>query len=91
LIGGVGPIYLWIEDLYGESVAEVEQSPDGASPDEVSSLLGLALRRNRDRSAAHLSPRQASSARSRAPYPVGGFELTMTLRRRRLSFAGLTR
>ena len=39
-----GPIYLWIEDLYGESVVEVEQSIAAvAAPDAIASAMGVAV------------------------------------------------
>lgn len=37
-----GPIYLWIEDLYGESIAEVEQSISAREvPPEIAPSLGI--------------------------------------------------
>jgi GntR family transcriptional regulator len=78
-----GPIYLWIEDLYGESVAEVEQSlSTRRAPDEIAARLGLppagivveVERRYRLSSGA-----VAEVARNL--YPADRFELTMTLRR----------
>ncbi len=78
-----GPIYLWIEDLYGESVAEVEQSlRTGQAPDDVSSLLGLAPGETviEVQRIYRLSSGVIGEV-ARNLYPVGGFELTMTLRR----------
>lgn len=78
-----GPIYLWIEDLYGESVAEVEQSLRGARASErVAGSLGVAtgatvieLRR-----VYRLSTGVAAEVALNV-YPADRFEITMTLRR----------
>ena len=83
MIGDRGAIYLWIEDLYGESVAEVEQSlRTGQAPDDVSSLLGLAPSETviEVQRIYRLSSGVIGEV-ARNLYPVGGFELTMTLRR----------
>jgi GntR family transcriptional regulator len=78
-----GPIYLWIEDLYGESVAEVEQSlRTRRVPDEIAATLGLppagvVVEVER---VYRLSSGVVGEV-ARNLYPADRFELTMTLRR----------
>jgi len=80
-----GPIYLWIEDLYGESVAEVEQSLRvGRAPDRIAGKLGVAT------GAAVIEVERLYRLTSGViaevalnVYPADRFELNMTLRRSR--------
>jgi GntR family transcriptional regulator len=80
-----GPIYLWIEDLYGESVAEVVQSLRTAkAPAEIAATLGLAV----GATVIEVQRVYRLSAGAVAEvalnlYPADRFELTMTLRRSR--------
>jgi len=80
-----GPIYLWIEDLYGESVAEVEQSlRTGRAPERIAGRLGVATGatmievQRLYRLSSGLVAEVALNV-----YPADRFELTMTLRRSR--------
>ena len=78
-----GPIYLWIEDLYGESVTEVEQTlRTGKAPDEIAGTLGLAPLEAvvEVRRAYRLSSGSVAEVALNV-YPANRFELTMTLRR----------
>jgi DNA-binding GntR family transcriptional regulator len=78
-----GPIYLWIEDLYGESVTEVEQTlRTGKAPDEIAGTLGLAPLEAvvEVRRAYRLSSGSVAEVALNL-YPADRFELTMTLRR----------
>jgi DNA-binding GntR family transcriptional regulator len=78
-----GPIYLWIEDLYGESVAEVRQSVrTGRAPEAIAGPLGVAT------GATVIEVQRAYQLSSGVVgeialnvYPAERFELTMTLRR----------
>jgi DNA-binding GntR family transcriptional regulator len=78
-----GPIYLWIEDLYGESVAEVEQSLRmGRAPERIAGKLGVVT------DAAVIEVQRLYRLTSGVVaevalnvYPADRFELTMTLRR----------
>jgi DNA-binding GntR family transcriptional regulator len=78
-----GPIYLWIEDLYGESVAVVEQSlRTGRAPEAIADKLGVAPE------AATVEVERLYRLSSGVVaeialnvYPADGFELAMTLRR----------
>ncbi len=78
-----GPIYLLIEDLYGESVAEVEQTVRSShAPEHVAIKLGvkaggivIAVRR-----AYQLSSGVVGIVAENL-YPVDRFQLSMTLRR----------
>ena len=78
-----GPIYLLIEDLYGESVAEVEQTIRSShAPEHVAVKLGvkaggavIAVRR-----AYRLSSGVVGIVAENL-YPVDRFQLSMTLRR----------
>jgi GntR family transcriptional regulator len=78
-----GPIYLWIEDLYGESVTEVEQSlRTGHAPERIAVKLGIA------RGAVVIEVQRRYRLTSgvvaevaRNIYSADRFELTMTLRR----------
>jgi len=80
-----GPIYLLIEDLYGESVAEVEQTIRSShAPEHVAAKLGvkaggavIAVRR-----AYRLSSGVVGIVAENL-YPVDRFQLSMTLRRSR--------
>jgi len=80
-----GPIYLWIEDLYGESVAEVEQSiRTGRAPERIAGKLGVAT------GATVIQVQRLYRLTSGVVaevalnvYPADRFELTMTLRRSR--------
>lgn len=80
-----GPIYLLIEDLYGESVAEVEQTiRSSQAPEHVAAKLGvkaggavIAVRR-----AYRLSSGVVGIVAENL-YPVDRFQLSMTLRRSR--------
>ena len=78
-----GPIYLWIEDLYGESVAEVEQSLRSAVvPENIATALGVELGatvievQRRYRLSSGVVAEVAVNL-----YPADRFRLTMTLRR----------
>jgi GntR family transcriptional regulator len=78
-----GPIYLWIEDLYGESVAEVEQSLRArAVPENIAATLGVEVGsavvevRRRYRLSSGVVAEVAANL-----YPADRFQLTMTLRR----------
>jgi GntR family transcriptional regulator len=78
-----GPIYLWIEDLYGESVAEVEQRVRArAVPPAIAATLGVAPGatvievERRYRLSSGVVAEVASNL-----YRADGFQLTMTLRR----------
>ena len=78
-----GPIYLWIEDLYGESVAEVEQSLRSAAvPENIATALGVELGatvievQRRYRLSSGVVAEVAVNL-----YPADRFQLTMTLRR----------
>ena len=78
-----GPIYLWIEDLYGESVAEVEQSLQAATvPEQIAMTLGVAPGatvievQRRYRLSSGVVAEVAVNL-----YPADRFQLTMTLRR----------
>ena len=78
-----GPIYLWIEDLYGESVTEVEQSMrPGRAPERIAGKLGVATGatvievQRRYRLSSGVVAEVALNV-----YPADRFELTMTLRR----------
>jgi DNA-binding GntR family transcriptional regulator len=78
-----GPIYLWIEDLYGESVAEVEQSLRTAkAPAEIAGTLGLAAGDTviEVQRAYRLSSGAVAEVALNL-YPADRFELSMTLRR----------
>ncbi|HEY5569309.1 MAG TPA: GntR family transcriptional regulator [Gammaproteobacteria bacterium] len=78
-----GPIYLWIEDLYGESVAEVEQTiRSGRAPENIAATLGAAP------GAAMIEVQRVYRLSSgvvgevaRNLYPADSFHLAMTLRR----------
>jgi DNA-binding GntR family transcriptional regulator len=80
-----GPIYLMIEDLYGESVAEVEQTiRSSQAPEHVGGKLGvkaggavIAVRR-----VYRLSSGVIGIVAENL-YPVDRFQLSMTLRRSR--------
>jgi DNA-binding GntR family transcriptional regulator len=78
-----GPIYLWIEDLYGESVAEVEQSLRASrAPHAIAATLGV----EPDDTLIEVQRRYRLSSGVVAEvavnlYPAERFELTMTLRR----------
>lgn len=81
-----GPIYLWIEDLYGESVAEVEQLVRArAVPPAIAATLGVAAGatvievERRYRLSSGVVAEVASNL-----YRADGFQLTMTLRRSKL-------
>ena len=78
-----GPIYLWIEDLYGESVAEVEQSLRArAVPEGIAATLGVEPGgivievQRRYRLSSGVVAEVAANL-----YPAERFELSMTLRR----------
>jgi DNA-binding GntR family transcriptional regulator len=78
-----GPIYLWIEDLYGESVAQVEQSLRTATaPGAIAATLGLAAGATviEVQRFYRLSSGVVAEV-ARNLYPADRFELTMTLRR----------
>jgi DNA-binding GntR family transcriptional regulator len=78
-----GPIYLWIEDLYGESVAEVEQSLCArAVPGEVAATLGVELGSMvvEVERLYRLSSGVVAEVAVNL-YPADRFQLTMTLRR----------
>jgi DNA-binding GntR family transcriptional regulator len=78
-----GPIYLLIEDLYGQGVAEVEQTIHSSqAPDHVAARLGvkagsavIAVRR------VYRMPSGGTSIVAENLYPVDRFQLSMTLRR----------
>ena len=80
-----GPIYLWIEEMYGVSVQEVEQVFSGTSaPDQVGRALNL------PKAAAviearrtYLLPRQIVALIARTIYPVDRFRHAMVMRRSR--------
>ena len=78
-----GPIYLWIEDLYGESVAEVEQTLRVVSvPEEIAMTLGVEIGatviavQRRYRLSSGVVAEVAVNL-----YPADRFQLSMTLRR----------
>jgi DNA-binding GntR family transcriptional regulator len=78
-----GPIYLWIEDLYGESVAEVEQLLQAAAvPEEIATTLGVEIGaaviavQRRYRLSSGVVAEVAVNL-----YPADRFRLSMTLRR----------
>jgi DNA-binding GntR family transcriptional regulator len=78
-----GPIYLWIEDLYGESVAEVEQSlRTGKAAGEIAATLGLAPGDTviEVQRVYRLSSGSVAEVALNL-YPPDRFELSMTLRR----------
>jgi GntR family transcriptional regulator len=81
-----GPIYLWIEDLYGESVTEVEQSLRARrAPHAIAGTLGV----EPDGTVIEVRRRYRLSSGVVAEvainlYPIDRFELTMTLRRSKL-------
>jgi DNA-binding GntR family transcriptional regulator len=78
-----GPIYLWIEDLYGESVAEVEQSlRTGKAAGAIAATLGLAPGDTviEVQRVYRLSSGCVAEVALNV-YPADRFELTMTLRR----------
>jgi DNA-binding GntR family transcriptional regulator len=78
-----GPIYLWIEDLYGESVAEVEQSVrTGRAPERIADELGVATGSTviEVQRVYRLSSGVVAEVALNT-YPADRFELTMTLRR----------
>jgi len=80
-----GPIYLWIEDLYGESVAEVEQSlRTGRAPERIAGKLGIATGATviEVQRLYRLSSGVVAEVALNV-YPADRFELTMTLRRSR--------
>jgi len=78
-----GPIYLWIEDLYGESVAEVQQSlRTGRAPERIAGKLGVAT--GATVIEVQRSYRLSSGVVAEVAlnvYPADRFKLTMTLRR----------
>jgi DNA-binding GntR family transcriptional regulator len=78
-----GPIYLWIEDLYGESVTEVEQTLQAATvPEEIATTLGVEIGatviavQRRYRLSSGVVAEVAVNL-----YPADRFRLSMTLRR----------
>jgi DNA-binding GntR family transcriptional regulator len=81
-----GPIYLWIEDLYGESVAEVEQSLCSRSvPASIAATLGV------EPGSAVIEVKRLYRLSSGVVaevavnlYPADRFQLTMTLRRSKI-------
>jgi len=78
-----GPIYLWIEDLYGENIAEVEQSlRTGRAPDEIAAKLGVAPGATviEVQRVYRLSSGVVAEVALNV-YPAERFEITMTLRR----------
>ena len=78
-----GPIYLWIEDLYGESVAEVRQSVrTGHAPEGIAGPLGVASGATviEVQRVYRLSSNVVAEIALNV-YPAERFELTMTLRR----------
>jgi DNA-binding GntR family transcriptional regulator len=78
-----GPIYLWIEDLYGESVAEVEQSIRAErAPERIADNLGVATGATviQVQRVYRLSSGVVAEVALNT-YPADRFELTMTLRR----------
>jgi GntR family transcriptional regulator len=78
-----GPIYLLIEDLYGEAVAEVEQSIKAAeAPDAIAADLGVKARGSvvEVRRAYRLSSGVVAVVAENL-YPLDRFHLSMTLRR----------
>jgi GntR family transcriptional regulator len=80
-----GPIYLLIEDLYGEAVAEVEQSiKAAAAPEEIAVELGVKANGPvvEVRRAYRLSSGVVGVVAENL-YPLDRFHLSMTLRRSR--------
>ena len=78
-----GPIYLLIEDLYGESVAEVEQSIRAErAPERIADNLGVATGATviQVQRVYRLSSGVVAEVALNT-YPADRFELTMTLRR----------
>jgi DNA-binding GntR family transcriptional regulator len=78
-----GPIYHWIEDLYGESVAEVVQSIKASrAPDDIAVTLGVspAATAIEVQRVYRLSSGVVAEVAVNL-YPADRFELTMTLRR----------
>jgi GntR family transcriptional regulator len=80
-----GPIYLWIEDLYGESVVEVEQSLRASRvPEPIAATLGVEPGdivievQRRYRLSSGVVAEVAVNL-----YPAERFKLSMTLRRSR--------
>ena len=80
-----GPIYLWIEEMYGVAVQEVEQVfAGGVVPDDVAPALGLA------KGAAVIEARRTyfltggvTALIARTVYPVERFRHAMVMRRSR--------
>jgi DNA-binding GntR family transcriptional regulator len=78
-----GPIYLLIEDLYGETVAEVEQSiraseaPDGAAAELAIKARGPVIEVQR----RYRMTSGVVGIVARNLYPIDRFHLSMTLRR----------
>jgi GntR family transcriptional regulator len=80
-----GAIYLWIEDLYGESIAEVAQSiTAGQAPEQIAATLGMAAHSTAiEVERIYRLSTGVIAEVSHNIYPADRFHLAMTLRRSR--------